>query len=287
MNKAFPFSQCKAMALEDFHTMQKDRYGMEAKIDGWRLQIDVSVDGCQAWTRTNHSATGKLPLAEGLLQDAAFAHGSFTIDGEVVYLDPEGIPDFNFTSRAMGSGAQVCRDKQIESDRFLSFVAFDLLRHRDEDLRALPFGERRVRLEPLLEGLDRHAFVVPLYEPSVEQHLTNIDDYGEGSVLKDYNAPYMGKRNKAWLKWKKEETVDVTIIGYTEGQGKYAKLIGAIRFIAPDGTTGNCSGMDDATRVFISDHREMLLSTKIEVKHYGMLVDGYRHPQFLRFRPDK
>jgi hypothetical protein len=25
----------------------------------------------------------------------------------------------------------------------------------------------------------------------------------------------------------------------------------------------------------------------MEIKHYGKLVDGYRHPQFMRFRPDK
>jgi DNA ligase-1 len=117
--------------------------------------------------------------------------------------------------------------------------------------------------------------------------VTNIRKYGEGSVLKDLNMTYPGKRHKSWLKCKAEETVDVTIIGFKEGQGKYTGLIGAITFRAPDGTIGNCSGMTDDDRVWISDHRVISMGSTIEIKHYGMLVDGFRHPQFIRFRKDK
>jgi hypothetical protein len=45
--------------------------------------------------------------------------------------------------------------------------------------------------------------------------------------------------------------------------------------------------MDDETRIWVSDHRAMLIGTTIEIKHFGKLAEGFRHPQFLRFRVDK
>ena len=282
-----PLSQCKTMKLEDFHTMPVNRYLMEPKIDGWRLQVEADPQGVTCWTRTGKLATGKLPMVERDLHDLAKKIGAFRIDGEVVYLDHLGNPDFNWTSRCMGSGTDVCVDKQEAEEKFLSLVAFDILHKSGIDCRAFPMEERREQLEIILSTVSPWVPVIAVNIPSIDVHLTNIEKYGEGSVLKDITAPYAGKRHKSWLKWKKEETIDVRITGCTVGQGKYASLIGAVTFIAPDGTAGKCSGMDDDTRVYISDHRDTLIGRHMEIKHYGKLVDGYRHPQFMRFRPDK
>jgi bifunctional non-homologous end joining protein LigD len=257
---------------------------MEPKIDGWRLQVEAGPDGVEAWTRTNHDATRKLPAVEEALRNVLDTN--VRLDGEVVFLDENGNPDFNFTSRCMGSGVDVCVDKQMLEGRFLSYVVFDILRIDGRDMRALPYEARREALERHL--FERNAFV-PIIEvnmPHEDIHRRNIEKFGEGSILKDITSMYAGKRHKSWLKWKADETMDVIIRGYKEGQGKYKGLIGAITFEAPDGTFGNCSGMDDDTRVFISDHREQMLGRVIEIKHFGKLVDGFRHPQFIRFRGD-
>jgi ATP-dependent DNA ligase len=216
----------------------------------------------------------------------AFIPEGTRLDGEVVYLDSNGDPDFNFTSRCMGSGVDVCVDKQQLEERYLSYVVFDILRLGDRDLRAQPYEERRSILEKLLKGYSPYVPVIEVGAATEEAHAKNINKYGEGSILKDLSAPYAGKRHKSWLKWKADETMDVRIVGYKEGQGKYNGLIGAITFVAGDGTFGNCSGMDDDTRVHISDHRGSLIGKTIEVKHYGKLVDGWRHPQFIRFRDE-
>lgn len=286
MNDPYPLTQCQPLTLEKFKTLNPEDYLMEPKIDGWRLQIEVNDGQVRAWTRTRHDASGKLIVPEKLLAEIKVP-GGFRLDGEVVYLNEKGKPDYNFTARTMGSGVGVCRDKQFDQQRYLTFFAFDLLRQGEKDLRKVPYGLRRELLEALLKDVGAFVQVIPVDFPTIEQHYKFTDQYGEGSVLKQITYPYAGRRHKSWLKWKAEETIEVKIIGYKEGQGKFANMIGAITFQSPDGTIGNCSGMDDATREFITSHRGVLLNRTFEVKHYGRLVDGYRHPQFVRFRADK
>jgi bifunctional non-homologous end joining protein LigD len=285
-HEPFKLTQCQSITLEEFARLDKTKYAMEPKVDGWRIQMEVTPDQTIAWTRTNHIATGKIPRAEQQLMDIAKRMKStFRLDGEVVYLDKNGDPDFNFTSRCMGSGTDVCVHKQMVEERYLSYVVFDILQYDNVNYRPMAFELRRGVLDVILPESE-YVPIIDTWDPSLEQHGANIEKFQEGSVLKLLNSPYAGKRHKSWLKMKDVETVDVTIIGYKDGQGKYSGLIGAIVFRAPDGTIGNCSGMDDATRVAISNHREFCMGKIIEVKHYGRLVDGYRHPQFIRFRDE-
>ena len=278
----FALTQCKTLLDDEFKRLPKVNYAMEPKIDGWRIQADIDSDGVCLWTRTNHIATGKVPEAESKLQRA----GDMRLDGEMVYLDLEGRPDYNWTARCLGSGVEVCVDKQYEANKHLTYVVFDILRLGDQDLRRRPYMERRKLLEEMPES--DYVKIIPIAEPTLGQHLENLDRYEEGSVLKDLSAAYAGRRHKSWLKWKYQPTVDAKIIGFKMANpGKFAGLIGAVHFRSQEGVEGFCSGMDDETRVQLTNHREELIGTWIEIKHFGLLVDGYRHPQFLRFRPDK
>lgn len=281
----FSLTQCQSINEDKFRKLRRDEYLMEPKIDGWRMQVDVDDGDVTAWTRTRHKATGKLVMPERILSE--FNTTRMRLDGEVVYLDSNGKPDYNFTARCLGSGVDVCVDKQMEDGKFLTYMVFDILFLQGQDLRDTPFAYRRGLLVDVLHDINPYVSVVEVEEPSIENHSKFIEQYGEGSVLKVLSSSYAGKRHKSWLKWKAEETIEVRIIGYKDGQGKFAGLIGAIEFRAADGTIGNCSGMDDEMRVWISNHREELKGTVIEVKHYGRLVDGFRHPQFVRLRADK
>lgn len=281
-NEPVGLTQCKTIDEREFAALRASVYAMEPKIDGWRIQMDVDDNSIVSWTRTNHLATGKALEAESYVQHHI---PNVRLDGEMVYLDSTGRPDYNWTARVLGSGKEVAIEKQYEANKHLTYVVFDILRHFDDDLRGQPYEARRKLLATIPEG--PYLKVIPIAEPSMDQHLQNLEMYDEGSVLKQLNAPYAGKRHKSWLKWKYQPTVDAQIIGYKPGQGKYDGLIGAIHFRSEDGVEGYCSGMDDETRVSISDLKEGLIDSWIEIKHFGKLVDGYRHPQFLRFRPDK
>jgi bifunctional non-homologous end joining protein LigD len=62
---------------------------------------------------------------------------SFTIDGEAVVLGPDGLSRFEELSRR-------------EAARTAILYAFDLIEHDGEDLRNLPFLDRKAALSRLL-----------------------------------------------------------------------------------------------------------------------------------------
>ena len=113
--------------------------------------------------------------------------------------------------------------------------AYDMLAEGDEDLRALPFRERRKRLE---------AFVGRLQEPRISlspivafaswDHLAAIRadpfaagagadaDAIEGLMLKRCDSPYViGRPRGLWFKWKRDPfNVDAVLMYAQLGSGK-------------------------------------------------------------------
>jgi bifunctional non-homologous end joining protein LigD len=296
---AFDFNQCKTPNERDLDKVLSDKaWIMEPKIDGWRIQMDI-IPGSrvQACTRTHHDAAGKLIRPEMELQ-AAFAVlrlGRTVFDGEAVYVSPEGLPDFSWTSSVMGSGLDVCIDKQFGSDMCLSYKVFDLFMFDGHDMRDQAYYVRRAALETIFTAgrdLLNYVSLVETEEPSVETHLRNIEIWGEGSILKNINATYAGKRTKDWFKWKAQPDEDVVIMGFKEGQGKYEGQIGAIMFGQyKDGELierGYCSGMTDDVRRYISRNREDFIRRVLTIKTFGILAnEGFRHPQWSHIRQDK
>ena len=302
VTKPLELALCKP--IESLDGLDLENYVMEPKLDGFRLQIIIDPVGDIAlYTRTNHVATGKLPAVEATLRDFDLALAGTVLDGEAVYLDPEGTPDFNFTARVMGSGVEVARQKQRTARKYVSFMAFDLLYLRGIDCRGYTFKDRRALLRVLVRQLEsEHIVLVPQAPPSLAQHRYYTDQFGEGTVVKNLNAVYQAGRSKAMFKWKKVTTEDVVVLGAEPGKGKFEGQVGAVRYgqygtpsarhectALCDGELherGQCSGMDDATRLRIS--RKMPLGRVMEITHNGVLAKGgFRHPQFLRWRDDK
>lgn len=279
-----------------------DHWVMEPKLDGFRLQVILDSSGeLTTYTRTNHVATGKMPAVETAIRALSKRFAATVLDGEAVFINEAGQADFNFTARIMGSGAAVAAKKQSDAGQYVSFMAFDILWWQGIDLRAHPLRIRRRVLEWVARKFHSdYIMTVPQAPPSLEQHLRYIDEYGEGSVIKDLNAPYTKGRSKAMLKWKKVSTEDVVIMGMKPGNGKYSGQVGAIIFgqygfpghrctnLCEAGwgfhERGRCSGMDDATRMQFTAN--LPVGQVMEITHNGILAGGgFRHPQFSRLRP--
>ena len=81
-----------------------------------------------------------------IIQDAARIKGSAILDAEAVWLDSNGVADFEaLHSRSNDSRATA--------------LAFDLLMLDEEDLRRKPYVERKAALRKLLRGDRRVQYV--------------------------------------------------------------------------------------------------------------------------------
>src|SRR5262245_37273966 len=106
----------------------------ELKHDGYRLQIHVRDGRVRLYTINGADWSKRYPL---ISRDAARIEGSAIFDAEVVWLDPDGVPDFDaLHSRVHDKDASAC--------------AFDLLMLNDNDLRWKPYIERKAALRKLL-----------------------------------------------------------------------------------------------------------------------------------------
>jgi ATP-dependent DNA ligase len=289
-------------ADKDLDSYSPARFAMEPKLDGMRVGISKRGPNVTIYSRTHKAQDGKLPHIEAAL--AAASDFDFDIDGEIVALarlvdTPQGpapLGDFNRTMRVMGSDpAKAVRDQNLGG--VLVLFVFDIMTLDDEDFSALPEGQRRTIVENFVESLDSpYIGVLPRFVPDVDTYAAYVAEGGEGMMLKDMKAGYIGKRRSAWLKVKVEMTEDVIVTGFKEGQGKYSDTVGAIVFSQYDANgnlveRGACSGMDDATRYDIGANRDAYLGRVMVVKHFGYAsdaeVEGLRHPQFVAFRDDK
>ena len=124
----------------------------------------------------------------------------------------------------------------------VQLVAFDLLLDGSGPLLALPWTERRARLEALTARLGEGglrlnpASPLPASEPlevSVDAAFRGARERGhEGLVLKRADAPYdAGRRGQAWLKVKRAHaTLDAVVVGAEEGHGRRAGVLSDYTF---------------------------------------------------------
>src|SRR5262249_41362605 len=119
---------------------------------------------------------------------------SFTIDGEAVVCGPDGIAIFDALHR-----------RGTVSEAML--YAFDLLEVDGEDLRDMPFNERKKRLAKLV---GRRRIGIVLSEHSKDSgallfmHACRMGL--EGIVSKRLSAPYRSGRSRDWLKIKNPDS---------------------------------------------------------------------------------
>lgn len=215
----------------DLDKLAPDEFSAEWKWDGIRVQLAGGRDRdgrqvAKVYSRTGEDITGAFPdLAEAVTFEGA-------IDGELLILRESRVQSFNVLQQRLNRKAVT--GKLLEE--FPAHVrAYDLLAAGGEDLRALPFAERRKALENLIKKLD-HARVdlSPLVPFATWQDLATARadpasagagadaDAIEGVMLKRLDSVYQPGRPKGpWWKWKREPFVVDAVMMYAQrGHGK-------------------------------------------------------------------
>jgi DNA ligase-1 len=188
------------------------------------------------------------------------------------------------------------KDKQLDGELFLGRGKFQKLvsvcrRHVGDDQEWLKVGYlvfdvvengkpwiERFRVEPA------HPIVpVMHYECTSREQLTEfynsiVDNGGEGVMLRDPSMSYVVGRSWSLLKVKPELELVAKIIGYTEGEGKYTGMVGALICEAGGKQFNVGSGLTDA------DRTEKYKPTGNITVAYQCLTDSGvpRFPRFIK-----
>ena len=104
---------------------------------------------------------------------------------------------------------------------------------------------------------------------------------GEGVVVRDPNAPYIDKRTNKALKVKTFHDAECEVLGYTQGQGKFKGLVGALECKLDNNTTFKIgTGLSDKQR-----KNPPAIGTLVTFKYQSFTKYGKpRFPVFLRVR---
>jgi bifunctional non-homologous end joining protein LigD len=167
----------------------------EIKHDGYRLQVHRAGDTVRLFTRRGHDWTDRYPAIAATAAILRLSRArSFTLDGEAVVTGADGIAVFDALHR-----------RRKVTDAML--YAFDLLELNGEDMRQLPFRERKARLEGLLSR-SRTGIV---FNEHTDQDGTTVFQHAckmglEGIVSKRLGAPYRSGPSRDWIKVKNPDS---------------------------------------------------------------------------------
>lgn len=298
-DSALTIAEAKQLSIKHFGEHKQPRTLVwEPKVDGFRLMVRMTRKGLVAWTRGMKYTHERILPIKNVLEDI-LPIGTI-LDGELCagyWDDRRWVNDFEYVQSVMLSLPE--RANELLSTRMLSYQVFDILQLEDNDVRHMPLAGRRA----IVGMLEFSGPVAPLWRSHLPQiaELTQEEHDAlcaiglEGGVVKDLRSPYLdGGRGRGWYKIKATDTTDVVIMGYKEGEGKFAGMIGSIEFGQYDASgrlvqRGSCSGMDDITRMDFTKRRDEYLGHVIKIAHMGVMRDKvhFRHPQYRGLHHDK
>jgi len=220
-----------AVEETDFEKLDAAACAAEWKWDGIRVQAVATTDtdgrpARRLYSRTGDDISAAFPdLLAALDFDAA-------VDGELLVVRDDRVMSFNTLQQRLN------RKKVTEKmmrDFPAHLIAYDLLVEAGDDLRALPFSERRTRLEALGSGLESDRITLSPLVPfdtwddltaaraDPETHGAGADAAAvEGVMIKRLESPYLAGRPKGhWYKWKRDPfNVDAVLMYAQRGHGK-------------------------------------------------------------------
>ncbi|WP_439923291.1 cisplatin damage response ATP-dependent DNA ligase [Nitrobacter sp. JJSN] len=245
-----PVMLAHAIEDADFANLDAADFTAEWKWDGIRAQAVSGRDEhgsivTRLYSRTGEDITNSFPdllpslrlqeSSEVTLDDSrkqlrTFRYQAFAIDGELLVVRDGKVQSFNVLQQRLNRKAVTPR---LMKEFPIHLRAYDLLGDGDNDLRELPFEERRRRLETFIASLDD-----PRIDLSPQVPFATWDELAaaraapaaagadadavEGVMLKRRDAPYLPGRPKGlWWKWKRDPHVIDAVLMYAQrGHGK-------------------------------------------------------------------
>ncbi|HZY47741.1 MAG TPA: non-homologous end-joining DNA ligase [Candidatus Bathyarchaeia archaeon] len=290
-----------------------ENYLFEPKWDGLRAILFFQQGKIELQNRNLREATASYPELQKI--NSGVRAESAIIDGEIVVLRDDGLPDFGRLQARFGvEGRQ--RIEVLSKTTPVIYVAFDLLHLDGKDMIFLPLIERKKKLRFVLrEG----SYL--LYGDHIESEgirfFNEATSRGfEGVIAKEESARYVpGLRTDRWIKTKKVNTADCIVVGWSKGEGARSSTFGSLILAAYDDNgqlkhVGNVGGgFSDKILEFLKEKLSKIDAKTatvnepvdsptpvtwvkprlvVEVDYMSITTDGrLRFPRFKRLRTDK
>ena len=128
----------------------------------------------------------------------------------------------------------------------------------------------------------------------MDEILNLLDNYrvkGAEGLMCNIDKVYEFKRSKGCLKLKVMQTMDLEIIGFQQGTGKYIDKLGALVVDFKGNSVGIGTGFNDIDRQYIWDNRDKLLGRVVELRYFEVTkdkngIESLRFPSFVCIREE-
>jgi bifunctional non-homologous end joining protein LigD len=300
----------------------------EPKYDGIRAIALIEPNGPYAktrfWSRLGNEKTAQFPeLVAAFGVWGRTLTGPVVLDGEIVALDakgrPAGFQRLQNRIHVTVPGYRSNKPLMNHEEQPTAFIAFDLLREGDTDLRRLPLTERRQQLERLFKRLKPPSGALRLSEQIAGDGRSLYKrahaEGWEGLLVKHARSVYRdGRRSPEWQKLKITKQDEFVVGGWTEPKGArvyFGSLIlgrydesGDLVHVGDVGTGFNAAELERLWKLLeptattanpfrgkpasLGKQHWVTPTLVAQVRYTEVTDDGrLRHPTYLGLRDDK
>ena len=194
MRAALPATLSPQLATQASGLPANGRWIFEIKFDGYRMLARFDGAASRACSRAA-ATTGRRRCRRWSTSCAALKLKGTWLDGEIVVLGPDGLPDFNALQNAFDGKAH----------RDIAYFVFDVPYFEGHDLRAAPLRERRAAARSVSRRSTRseHVRFSSDFDADPANLMRSAEQLKlEGMIAKRDDAPYVSRRTDTWLKLK-------------------------------------------------------------------------------------
>lgn len=259
-------------------------FTLTTKIDGARIIAMKDTDGTvHFWARSGKQYIGLVEL------EAEFATrmpNNICLDGELVV-----------TKKTKNTYTETMKIIRLNGPKKgLQMLVFDCMTAEEFKNQNCdkPYIQRRAMLESIVASDCKYFHVLPvLYRGTDTDKITTflnkaIMEGEEGIMVNLDNAKYEFKRSNTLLKVKRMHDIDLRVIGFEEGDGKYTGMLGSIIVQYKNTPVKVGSGMSYDFRTHVWNHKDDYLGRIATIQYFEFTKDNsLRFPVFIDFRDDK
>jgi bifunctional non-homologous end joining protein LigD len=288
------------LAKESVGAFDDPDWIFEIKWDGYRAIAEISKEGVKLYSRNGNLFNAAYPY---IIQKLSEIKHSATLDGEIVVLDEEGKPNF-----------QYLQDYENNTFRPIQYCVFDLLALDGKDICHLELLERKNLLKMLLRKNKTIFYSDHIVETGNTFFKAIAAKEMEGIVAKKSDSGYFpGRRSSEWLKIKTHKTLEALIAGFTAPRGG-RKYFGALILALKKGKTNQYIGHTGTgfSAKTLQEVYQLMKPLLRRTSPFDMAIDSnapvtwvepqlvceiafsewtkdgsLRHPVFMHMRPDK